>query len=104
MDPFEYLRKLNDPSSSSGRYNSVNTMLAVFLNFIMGVGIGVSIIGGILAGIQYTTSRGDFKAMDKAKHSLTYAIIAMVLSVGAFAVKTLVFSSIGWNISDEVTF
>ncbi len=61
----------------------------------MGVGISVSVIYIGLAGIRYMTSQGDPKATQQAKQALTYSIVAMVLSIGALAVKAIILGIAG---------
>ncbi len=79
----------------SGRFDGFSDIFAVVLNLLIGVGIAVTLIGIILAGISYITARGDFKAIDKAKHNLTYAIIGLVLVLGSFTIKTILLRSLG---------
>ena len=56
----------------------VNTLL-----FLVGV---VSVIVIIIGGIMYTTSGGDSGGVTKAKNTILYAVIGLVVAFMAFAV------------------
>ncbi|MBD3365839.1 hypothetical protein GF360_00680 [candidate division WWE3 bacterium] len=89
---FEYVVSGNgipDPG-----YNSVGEFFGVAINLFMGVGISLSIIFIGLAGIRFVTAGGNPDNMERARHSLTYAIVALVLSVGAIALKYIIVNSI----------
>ena len=83
------------PVVDSGLPTSMDGLFGIILNLMLGLGIVVTLIGLMLSGIMFLTSRGDPKATEKAKSSLTYSILGMVLALGAFSVKTLIFTSLG---------
>lgn len=58
--------------------NLVNTLL-----FVVGL---LSVIMIIVAGILYTTSAGDSNKVSRAKNTLTYAIVGLVVSILAYAI------------------
>ena len=62
----------------------VNTML-----FIVGL---LSVIMIIIAGISYTTSGGDSGKVSKAKNTLTYSIVGLVVAFLAYAIVNWVFN------------
>lgn len=55
----------------------INTML-----FIVGV---LSVIMIIYGGILYTTAHGDKNQVDKAKNTLIYAIVGLIVAIIAYA-------------------
>ena len=61
----------------------VNTML-----FIVGI---LSVIMIIVSGILYTTSSGDSGKVSKAKNTLTYSIVGLVVAFLAYAIVNWVF-------------
>lgn len=85
----------NDVSPDLHKFTSFAQFLSVFLNLLLGLGIAVSIIGVLLAGNQFIIAKGDAKAFDKAKRSLTYAVIAVVLAMGVYVVKRIILGLIG---------
>lgn len=100
-DVFQFLRgwKENAPDRGMG-VNQVSDILGISLNIVFGTAIAISLIATILAGIKYVTAKGDPKAKAAAQQSLTYAILAFVLSIGAYTIKTIIFNVIGGNFGD----
>jgi hypothetical protein len=71
------------------------------INLVMGFGVGISVIFLILGGIQYIMSKGDAKAAEAARQWLTNAVIGMIIVVAVFALRTMVFSLIGFGNVDS---
>lgn len=99
---FNYLSDLRDPGR--GSYDSVGDFAHRAVNLFVGVAVGASVIGLVWAGVQFVMSRGDPKGVDKAKSALTYAVVALVLSVGVFAVKGLIDNLFGGGLPNELDF
>jgi hypothetical protein len=72
----------------------IGDVLGIIINILMGVGVSLSLIFIGLAGIKYLTAGGNPDNMEQAQKALTYSIVALVLSVGAIAVKYIFFGSI----------
>lgn len=90
-----------DESNITGtQYESLGAIISVGLNYLLGIGIAISLITTIISGIKFMESRGDPKAVDTAKNALTYSIIAFLLCGGALTVKALVFNSLGVSNAD----
>ncbi len=70
--------------------NSLADLFSIIINVLLGVGIALVVIFLILGGIQYVTSKGDAKAADQARQSLTNAVIGFIIVVGAFTIKSIV--------------
>lgn len=77
-----------DQNASGGDLvkNIVNVLL-----FIVG---GISVIMIIVGGLLYVTSAGDSGGVTRAKATLTYAIVGLVVSFLAFAIVNFVFGLI----------
>jgi len=73
----------------------VGHLFGIVLNVLVGVGVSISVIYIGLAGIRFMTSQGDPKATAQARQALTYSIVALVLSVGALAIKTIILDIAG---------
>src|SRR3989344_1427453 len=76
----------------------VQTLAEAFgiaINIVLGIGIALTIIFLILGGIQYITSKGDQKAAQEARTSLTNAVIGFIVVIGAFTIKTVMVSILG---------
>ena len=64
----------------------VNTIINVVIGFVGLVAVVVIILGGI----SYTTSAGDPGKVKKAKDTILYGIIGLVVAVLAFAIVNFV--------------
>lgn len=60
------------------------------LNVIFGVIGGVALIVLILAGIKFMTSQGNPDGIAKARNTIIYAAIGLVVSVSALSIVNLV--------------
>ncbi len=100
-DVFQFLKPWapNAPDRTAG-YNNVSDFLGVGLNILLGVTLAISIIAIIMSGIKFVTAKGDPKAKASAQQALTFAVVAFVLAIGAFTVKTIVFNVIGGDYGD----
>ena len=81
----------NPDECSSG---DLNSMIRVIINtVIFAVGM-VAVVMIILGGVNYATSQGDSTKVKKAKDTILYGIIGLVISLLAYAIVTFVLSSI----------
>ena len=74
-----------------------NSLIPTILNIIqvtIGVLALVAVIVIIFAGVQYTTSAGNAGKVKKAKDSILYGIIGLVIAILAFAIVNFVLSSL----------
>lgn len=65
--------------------NLVNVLL-----YVLGA---VSVVVIIFAGIFYTTSNGDAALITKAKNTLLYAVVGLIVAVLAYAIVNFVITS-----------
>ena len=68
----------------------IQTIINVILFIIGAIGVIMVIIGGIM----YTTSGGDAAAVKKAKDTILYAVIGLVIAFLAFAIVNFVIGSL----------
>lgn len=76
--------------------NSDNLMLTLnkIINIVIGV-IGFAAVAmTIYGGVQYTTSAGDPGKVKKAKDTIMYGIVGLVIAILAFAIVNFVLSSL----------
>ncbi|MBR0480307.1 hypothetical protein IJJ46_00555 [Candidatus Saccharibacteria bacterium] len=76
--------------SSSGLMDTLNIILNVALGLIGFVAVVMIIVGGL----QYTTSSGDTGKVTKAKNTIMYGVIGLVVALLAFAIVNFVLSNI----------
>lgn len=72
-----------------GNIDTLADAMALAINIVLGIGISLTVIFLILGGIQYITSKGDQKATQEARTSLTNAVIGFIVVVGAFTIKNI---------------
>lgn len=82
--------KLDANSNSNNLMGTVNTII----NVIIGVIGFVAVVVIILGGVQYTTSAGDPGKVKKAKDTILYGIIGLVVALLAYAIVNFVLTSI----------
>lgn len=70
--------------------NRVNTAINVVLG-VLGV-VAVAMI--IMGGIQYATSQGDAAKATKARNTILYSIIGLVVALLAFAIVNFVLTNV----------
>ena len=70
-----------------------NTITGI-LNGIIAVTGLVSAIYIVIGGIQYMTSAGDTSKLEKAKKTILYALIGLIICALAFAIVNFVISKI----------
>ena len=64
------------------------------INIVIGVVGFVAVAMTIYGGIQYTTSAGDPGKVKKAKDTIMYGIVGLVVAILAFAIINFVLSSL----------
>ena len=82
------------PNPITGITN-LSELFGTILNVLLYVGVGVCLIFLILGGITYATSGGDPKAADKAKSSITSAIIGLVVIIGFRVIVGIILKLLG---------
>ena len=87
-----------DKSGTTNLQQGHNTDLMAVVNLIINVVLGlvglVAVVMLILGGIQYTTSSGDAAKVKKAKDTILYGIIGLVVALLAFAIVNFVLGNI----------
>lgn len=65
---------------------SVTNIIANIANVLVFIVGSLSVIMIIIGGLRYTMSQGDQSAVSKAKNTILYAVIGVVVSIIAFAI------------------
>lgn len=82
------------PSSQKGQSDATSTIKNVLNTVYLYVGI-ISTIAIIIGGVFYITSNGDIAKITKAKQTIIYAAIGLVITMMAFAITAFVTNAIG---------
>ena len=74
--------------------NTLMSTLQIIINVIIGVIGFVAVVVIILGGVQYTTSAGASDKVKKAKDTIMYGIIGLVVALLAYAIVNFILSSV----------
>ena len=74
--------------------NDLQGNVVVILNAVIGVLSFVCVVVIIIGGVTYMTSSGDTSKVKKAKDTIIYGVIGLVVCVLAFAIVNFVISNI----------
>lgn len=77
-----------------------NTLFSNILGVIVGLAAIVFFIMLIVGGYKFITSGGNPKAAESAKHTLTYAILGLLLVASAFLILELVEQFTGASVTE----
>ncbi len=66
------------------------SQVQVVLQFVFGLAAVIAVIVITLAGFNYVISNGDSQKTAKAKDTILYAIVGLVISLLAFTIVTFV--------------
>ena len=81
-------------NKATGNNNDLMGTVNTIINVIIGVIGFVAVVVIILGGVQYTTSAGDPGKVKKAKDTILYGIIGLVVALLAYAIVNFVLTSI----------
>ena len=89
-DPGEYI------SSDKTGYSrgDLNESIITIINAVIGVLGLVCVVVIIIGGVNYMTSSGDAGKVKKAKDTILYGIIGLVICILAFAIVNFVITNI----------
>ena len=82
--------KLNNTANTNDLMGQANTIINVVIGVIGFVAVAFIIFGGF----QYTTSAGDPGKVKKAKDTILYGIIGLVVSMLAYAIVNFVLANV----------
>lgn len=91
------LKTGEDLSSCTGigaKGDSLLTTVNKIINIVIGVVGFAAVAMTIYGGVQYTTSAGDPGKVKKAKDTIMYGIVGLVVAILAFAIVNFVLSSL----------
>ncbi len=80
--------------SATGNNNDLMSTLTTILNVVLGVIGFVAVAMIIIGGLQYTTSAGDTGKVTKAKNTIMYGVIGLIVALLAFAIVNFVLTSV----------
>lgn len=94
----EEVKRANGCSSDAPELQ--NVVIGIINGFVGALGL-VAVIFIVVGGVNYMTSAGDSGKLQKAKNTILYAVIGLVICVLAFAIVNFVIVNILNNNSGE---
>lgn len=83
----------DDSGIKSDQTNLMGTLNTV-INVVLGVIGFVAVAMIILGGISYTTSQGDTAKTTKARNTILYGVVGLVIALLAFAIVNFVLGNV----------
>lgn len=82
-----------------GVFNNNDLMgtLTIIINVVVGVVGFIAVVMIVMGGISFATSQGDTARVAKARNTILYGVIGLVVALLAFAIVNFVLSSIFKN-------
>ena len=74
--------------------NDLMGTLNIIINVVIGIIGFVAVMVIILGGVQYTTSAGDSNKVKKAKDTIMYGIIGLVVALMAYSIVNFILSNV----------
>jgi len=76
----------NDSEVCANKNQDANALIKTLINTLLYIIGALSVVMIIFAGISYTTSAGDAGKVTRAKNTLLYAIVGLVIAFLAYAI------------------
>ena len=74
---------------------NANTSFEAIVQAVFAISFLLSVVFVALGGFKYATSNGDAQGVQKAKNTILYAVIGMVVSMSAYVIVEFVFARVG---------
>lgn len=81
-------------TSVENNNNELMQTLTVVINVIVGVVAFVAVVMIVIGGISFVTSQGDTARVAKARNTILYGVVGLVVALLAYAIVNFVLSSI----------
>lgn len=81
-------------SQAEGEGRSLFDTLRIVINVVLGVLAFITVAMIIIGGINYSTSQGDATKTKKARDTILYGVIGLVIALLAFALVNFVLANI----------
>ena len=83
-----------EAAGCAGNEDAIRGIITGILNSIIAISGLVAVIYVVIGGVNYMTSSGDTAKLEKAKKTILYATIGLVISALAFAIVNWAISAI----------
>jgi len=86
--------QINTAARETGGQADAKSAVGVALNTVFGIVGVVAVVMVVIGGVSYTTSQGDPGKLKKARDTILYGIIGMVISLSAFAITGFILNGL----------
>ena len=93
-DSVNNLTECDTIKTNSLNSNNLMSTLNTIINVVIGIIGFVAVMVIILGGVQYTTSAGDSGKVKKAKDTIMYGIIGLIVALMAYSIVNFILSNI----------
>lgn len=87
--------KAGEGQGLAGKDTSLQDVIKTIVNIILYVVGIIAVIMMIFGGFQYITSSGDTAKVTKAKNTILYGIVGLVIAILAYAIVQFVMNGLG---------
>ena len=77
------------------QFSSIQGVVIAIANVFIIIAVGLSVVSMAFSFIQFVTSTGDPKLVEKAEQSILWAVIGFVVAFAAYAIKEIIVRMIG---------
>ncbi len=91
--PVDY-KPVGGTCMKEGENGNLWNVIQTVINVILGIVGVIAVIMIIIGGIQYSTSSGDSGKVKKAKDTILYGIIGLVIALLAFAIVNFILTNV----------
>ena len=88
------IKDANGCGGNSGATTDLTTVIVNIINGVVGILSLVAVIFIVVGGVNYMTSAGDSGKVQKAKNTILYALIGLIICALAFAIVNFVIVNI----------
>ena len=81
-------------TAATGDDRNLMDVLTLIINVALGVIGFVDVVMIIKGGVQYTTSSGDAAKVTKAKNTIMYGVVGLVIALLAFAIVNFILGNV----------
>ena len=86
--------QINSAGADTGAETDVTNTVGTALNVVFGIVAIIAVVMIVIGGVSYTTSQGDPGKVKKAKDTILYGIIGLVVALLAFAIVQFILNSL----------
>lgn len=76
--------------AADGDIAKVNNFIVTIVNILGGLAGGIAAVFLVISGIQYMLSSGNPERLDKAKHTMLYTGVGLVVCFGAVVIVNII--------------